>query len=255
VCAHTRARKYCSHALYPSAKARERAAKSRNDRLVFSTGKSKEVPLWFAAPNECSWKGVTCSNGRIVKVEIYDAFMKGTIPPDVALWTSLTVFGLGRNQLSGSLPVEIGRWSNINVMDVGGNFLTGKLPTSIGRWTGISFFNVGTNSLSGTLPTEMGVWSGMTNFYADKNGFQGKVPPGIATWTNLREFRIHATGLTGTIPAIGNNVFCPRTEVLLGLPRATYMWADCKAVPPFQIVCGCCSTCCDVFGESCTLQQ
>jgi hypothetical protein len=82
--------------------------------LAYTTAKGNEVPSWFGAADECAWTGVACTTDkRIIKLDLFNRGLTGTIPPAVALWSSLTVFNVGGNQLGGALPSHIGAWSSL----------------------------------------------------------------------------------------------------------------------------------------------
>ena len=70
------------------------------------------------------WKGVTCSFGEVVELELGEAGLQGSLPTEVGLLTSLKgttsyIYGerfLGFNTLTGHLPTQIGRWSAIETL-------------------------------------------------------------------------------------------------------------------------------------------
>jgi Leucine rich repeat N-terminal domain len=77
--------------------------------LVYSTGKQDEMPSWFNASDECTWKGVTCnSNQKIAELQLFSLGLKGKIPADVGLWNNLRVFAVNTNDLTGPIPLSFG---------------------------------------------------------------------------------------------------------------------------------------------------
>lgn len=62
--------------------------------------------------SECHWYGVTCdaSTGLVTRVSLRNNGLNGTIPPEVALIPSLTVFNVNSNPaLKGSIPDHVCR--------------------------------------------------------------------------------------------------------------------------------------------------
>jgi Leucine-rich repeat (LRR) protein len=175
--------------------------------FAFSTGKGGAD--WFDVPNECQWKRVTCNgNGAVTHLNFHETDLIGTIPDDVGLWTSLTLFGADRNSLVGSLPSSIGFWTSLTQFDVSHNSLTGSLPSSIGLWTDLLEFFISNNKFTGTVPADVSSWQSMQRAYFFDNMFNG------------------------TMPAFGNG-FCPNNG------KGDDLFADCKS----EIFCECCNIC------------
>jgi hypothetical protein len=175
--------------------------------FAFSTGKGDTD--WFTGPRECQWTGVTCNgNNEVARLNFHQTGLKGTIPDDVGLWTSLTFFGADRNDLAGSLPSSIGLWTSLLQFDVSLNFLSGSLPSTIGLWTRIFEFFVLSNQLTGSVPVD------------------------VSNWTSTKRAYIFDNMFNGTMPAFGNG-FCPKRG------NGEALFADCKS----EIFCECCNQC------------
>jgi hypothetical protein len=177
--------------------------------LIYSTVKNVST-TWFAAANECTWTGITCTTNRVNKLDLSRQTLQGTIPDDVSLWTGMNEFNVRINNLSGSLPSSIGAWKYLTAFSVAGNNLSGPLPPAIGAWTYLQSFDVGSNKFSGAVPTELSKWTNIYSAYFDTNR------------------------LNGTMPTIGSN-FCPKSK------RSGDLFADCGASA--MIVCSCCNQC------------
>jgi hypothetical protein len=185
--------------------------------LAFSTGKGGQL-TWFAADNECSWTGVTCTNARMTQVIRQSQTMTGSLPADIGLWTNLLKFDVFTNSIAGTLPDTISRMTRLTYFDVYRNNLIGTLPVSLGAWRNLTFLGLGYNQLSGTVPAT------------------------YTNWTSINFTEFYGNKFIGTMPPIGSN-YCPKST---GIGE---IGADCKA--PAEIVCACCNRCCDVNGQNC----
>jgi Leucine-rich repeat (LRR) protein len=122
--------------------------------------------------------------------------LRGTIPPEISLLTSVSSIDLSRNQLNGDLPLQIfADMSALTSLSLQYNFLTGSLPTQIGLWGNKLDGNVGLNLdlahnfLGSTLPKELGQLSNLVTLNLADNRFTGPVSfPNLGALTNLRRF-------------------------------------------------------------------
>jgi Leucine-rich repeat (LRR) protein len=121
--------------------------------LIYSNGKQGQEAAWFPSSNECDWKGITCNaNKTVTKLNFYRRILQGIIPADVGLWTGLTNFIVGFNQLVGSLPSSIGAWTGLTEFDVSNNQLTGTVPNDVSNWTSIKYAYLEGNMFKGKMP-------------------------------------------------------------------------------------------------------
>jgi hypothetical protein len=208
--------------------------------FVFTAGQGMAVD-WFANADECKWQGVTCNGGRISLLKLYNQGLSGSIPVDVGLLYDMTYFRVYTNGLGGSLPSSIGNWTGLTYINIGSNSLVGSLPFSIGKWTGLKSFYASDNQLVGALPSSIGTWKSLNNFYVSSNRFTGTVPTTISSWTAIQQAHFEFNSFHGTLPPVGNS-FCPQKPSTFG-----EMYADCRptAISPPEIICTCCSHCCD----------
>jgi Leucine-rich repeat (LRR) protein len=200
--------------------------------LIFSTGKGNEVS-WFDDADECSWTGITCdSNGRVSTLVLFGRALKGSIPPDIGLWSSLKLFNVESNQLNGHLPAALGRWSGLTHFEVMLNQLVGSLPSSIGHWTLLEFFDVSDNKLTGSLPASFAAWSLLQTFSASSNRLTGRLPASIGNWTGIKNFGASSNQLTGSLPSsigawTGLGSFVVDANMMSGLlPKSIGEWSS-----------------------------
>jgi hypothetical protein len=230
--------------------------------FVFTAGKALIVS-WFDDANECQWHGVACNGAMISSINLNNQGLAGSIPADVGLWNSITIFRAYMNRLGGSLPSSIGNWADLTIFNVATNALGGSLPSSIGKWTSLTYFVARNNQLSGTLPsfigkwtglkafsvlsnrlggslpTSIGAWTGLTEIYLRDNQFTGTVPMSVSNWTAIETAYFNSNSFNGIMPPVGKT-FCPKNT------SVGVFYSDCSpyANSPPAIICKCCSRCC-----------
>ena len=133
---------------------------------------------WMGAVGtECSWFGVTCTNGSVSRLWFWTNGLNGTIPSELGNLSNLTSLNLGNNSLSGTIPSELGNLKNLTFFNLGGNSLSGSIPAELGNLVYLTNFNVRDNNLSGEIPNELGGIKNLT--YLDlwgENSFTGSIP-------------------------------------------------------------------------------
>ena len=133
---------------------------------------------WMGAVGtECSWSGVTCTNGSVSRLWFWTNGLNGTIPSELGNLSNLTSLNLGNNSLSGTIPSELGNLKNLTFFNIGGNSLSGSIPAELGNLVYLTNFNVRDNNLSGEIPNELGGIKNLT--YLDlwgENSFTGSIP-------------------------------------------------------------------------------
>ncbi|XP_073142875.1 receptor protein kinase TMK1-like [Henckelia pumila] len=75
-----------------------------------------------------SWKGITCSNGKITVVNFHGMNLSGTISPNFSQITTLQRLILSDNLLTGVIPTELTNLPDLTVLDVSNNHIYGPVP-------------------------------------------------------------------------------------------------------------------------------
>jgi len=102
-------------------------------------------------------KGVTFGEGdRILRVEMYDAKIKGLITEAFATCSQLQVLYLTQNRLSGRLPKAYSRLSLLTDLSLSHNQLEGELPDEYHLLNELLHLNLGWNRLTGRIPASWG---------------------------------------------------------------------------------------------------
>jgi len=145
--------------------------------------------------------GVYCSNNRVTFLQLVDNGVKGEIPQEIALLTSLVHLNLDRNVLFGELP-NLERLTSLEVLWLSSNNLMGSLPSELAKVTSLASLDFEDNNFSGTLPSEWG--SSLTDLFfvgLRLNRIDGDLSN--TPWqrlSNLRFLDIEGNSLQGTIP-------------------------------------------------------
>ncbi len=182
------------------------------DALYEATGgpdwHSNDGWLTDAPINE--WHGVSVDEtGRVDSLNLGINGLTGSIPPELADLTNLTVLDLGFNGLTGSIPPETGNLPGLEVLDLRGNGLEGSIPAELADLTNLTVLDLGFNGLTGSIPPETGNLSGLEVLDLRTNDLTGSIPAELGDLTNLTVLDLGFNGLTGSIP--------PETGDLSGL--------------------------------------
>ena len=114
------------------------------------------------ADTECSWYGVTCSDGNPVSLRLQSNSLIGSIPAELGNLTNLTSLLLDNNTLTGSIPASLGNLTKLTDLFLNRNSLSGSIPSELGNLTKLSVLYLNSNSLSGSIPSELGKLTNIT---------------------------------------------------------------------------------------------
>jgi hypothetical protein len=156
---------------------------------------------WLSNNAPCTWHGVTCSAGRVTKLNLFENKLSGPIPTQIGNLTALTSLRLGRNQLKGSIPTQIGNLTNLQDLYLPGNQLSGGIPVALGNLTRLTNLHLGLNQLTGTVPSQIS--SNLTDLQflnLFDNQLSGQIPTHLANLDTLIGLYLGENNLTGPIP-------------------------------------------------------
>ena len=149
------------------------------------------APLWF---------GVTCTDGRVTKLDVEKNQLTGSIPVELADLSELVHLNLSWNQLSGSIPSELGNLSKLEKIYLSINKLTGSIPKELGNLSNLQEILVTANDLTGSIPSELGNLSKLQYLYLFMNELTGSIPSELGNLSNLEVLALYDNQLTGSIP-------------------------------------------------------
>jgi Leucine-rich repeat (LRR) protein len=100
--------------------------------------------------------------------------MKGTIPTENGLLTSLLSFNLEFNHLEGSIPTELCNLSNLQVLALGNNKFSKTIPACIGeKMHQLEHLFLDHNDFTGQLPTSLGDLKNLERLFLTDNLIRG----------------------------------------------------------------------------------
>ena len=132
------------------------------------TGSSPPIP----DQQVCSWAGLTCdATGSVTSILLSGLGLKGSIPDNINLVSSLTRMQLNDNSLSGTISSSLYRLSLLAYLDISRNSITGTLPSILGTLSLLQYLGISSNSLTGIVPSSLCGIAGLTKFSFDGNHF------------------------------------------------------------------------------------
>ena len=111
--------------------------------------------------------------------------LRGTLPTELALLSSLRGIDFTGNQLHGTLPPSLGRVLRLVVLNY--NDLTGPIPTEWFTSPYIDNIQLESNAINGTIPTEIGELSTLEGLHVLDNQLSGTIPTEMGNLTKLGE--------------------------------------------------------------------
>lgn len=176
---------------------------------------------WLPDAPVCSWSGVECDNGRVVRLILNELNLHGTIPDSIGNLSALEI--IDQNNLTGTIPSSITRLTRLQeiyltnnprlsgsipdlpvsllIVNLGTCNLTGTIPHSILNLTGLQYLVLAYNQLSGTIPSLPS--AGFINL--SYNQFEGTLPAFIPPEeTRIIVLSLSHNRLNGTLENLAN---------------------------------------------------
>jgi len=172
---------------------------------------------WLSGQHICSWKGhpavtnalsspgVVCAednDGPPLELRLKENALRGELPTELGLLTSLQAVDLRTNFVSGTLPTELCQLSNLQTLAFSENALTGKIPACVGDKLGnLEWLFLQSNLMTGPLPTELGKLSNnLQVLLLEDNLFDGNPLGVIQSLTTLEQLFAEGNLFQGAIP-------------------------------------------------------
>jgi len=128
--------------------------------------------------------------------------MIGTIPSAICELSLLTVLDLERNKFEGSVMTNIGQLQQLHNLYLGFNLLSSSIPSEFGRLQFLVNLDLYGNQLSSTIPSELGKLSYLQTISLGYNRLTGSIPSSLGNLSNLQgTVDLSVNLLTGTIPS------------------------------------------------------
>ncbi|OWM70850.1 probable inactive receptor kinase At5g67200 [Punica granatum] len=180
----------------------------------------------------CSWAGVTCLQGRVVRLVVEGFDLGGVFSPDsLSRLDQLRVLSLQNNSLSGPIP-DLSGLVNLKTLFLDHNSFSGPFPPSIFSLHRIRTVDLSHNNLTGPLPPSLTKLDRLNYLRLDSNRFNGTVPP--LNQSSLQTFNVSGNDLNGAIPVtpvlshFGVSSYLPSSGLC-----GEIVHKECRPGPPF----------------------
>ncbi|KAI3810132.1 hypothetical protein L1987_19742 [Smallanthus sonchifolius] len=150
--------------------------------------------------NQCSWRGVICSNdNRVTAVNLTNTYLTGTLYlSDLMLISTLTDVTLSGNYFSGNLSFSSPSCP-FQTLNLSGNKLAGNLPTSLSSCKYLMSLDLSDNLLKGDIPTGFIPGFGLKVLDLSGNNLTGKFQNlDFGACQNLTVINLSRNDLAGT---------------------------------------------------------
>lgn len=161
---------------------------------------------WLSSEPLYKWKGIIIDeNYRVVKLDLSNNKLSGSIPRYIQNLNALKVLDIGGNSLTGSIPNTLGNLSDLEILRLNSNQLENSIPSSLGSLTKLTILSLSSNQLTGNIPTELGNLTNLDELILGNNQISGSIPKELGNLSNLTWLHLWGGNLTGNIPKeIGN---------------------------------------------------
>jgi len=267
--------------------------------LYFATGGDTgnwiTTSLWLTGSNECLWyttseSSVLCSSGAdgsdnlYLELNLSQNGLVGSLPPEIAMLTSLRTIRLSQNELTGAIPSSLADLKQLAYLDLSTNRMTQDPATSsstpssktnifaaskngddggdlfgrLGELQSLTHLSLFQNLFSTTIPSSLGLLArNLRILDLGSNNLYGTIPSEVGLLTNLVGLSIFDNALSGSLPESlsdltklemlymdANDLGPPIPLGVCQLSSLNEFWSDCE-----EVGCVCCTTCCsDSFG-------
>jgi len=153
----------------------------------------------------CGWFGITCSGGRVDRINLGSNNLVGSIPAEIGNLYHLQDLAVNNNLLNGGIPSQLGKLSSLKNLNLGTNQLTGSIPSELGNLNQLETFFLQSNRLSGSIPIELGNLSRLIFLWISYNQLSGNIPDQLNKLPQLQQLLLNDNQLQGSIPSsLGN---------------------------------------------------
>ena len=114
---------------------------------------------WNSTSAVGNWYGVTTDEeGRVIKLDLHENNLKGTLPDELYNLTKLQQLSLYGNTLSGTISPLIGQLQNLLILWLDTNSLSGSLPEELADCANLVLVDLYSNQFSGDIPESFRYW-------------------------------------------------------------------------------------------------
>lgn len=150
---------------------------------------------------ECSWYGIYCVGGHVVRINLENNGLSGSITPSLNQLPQLKTLILPSNNLAGEIPETLGQLSSLGLLKLEYNALNGTIPASLGTLSQLRHLSLDSNDLGGKIPSKLGQLFELLRFSAGNNHLTDSLPSELGALSKLKYLKLDHNNLTGVIPS------------------------------------------------------
>ena len=147
----------------------------------------------------CVSDGVTCYDGKVIKVSLGDCNLSGNLPTELAWLISLEELNLKNNLLTGTLPsVVLNSMSSLKLLELNNNLLSGSLPEISSSTIEKIWLHI--NKFSGSIPNSYADLISLEDLQLHSNSLKGQLPDKFAqNLTRIQTLNLSNNQLSGNL--------------------------------------------------------
>lgn len=164
---------------------------------------------WFSPgwgdPTASEWYGVSIDDGHVVRLDLKNRNLTGTIPESLASLSRLQSLDLSENNLEGGIPGNLSSLTDLWALNLSSNELEGEFPEFVTGLSNLVRLELDNNRLTGEISDNLPALPDLRYLYLSNNALHGEIPPNVGQLANLEELSFSSNNLVGRIPeTLGN---------------------------------------------------
>lgn len=165
-----------------------------------------EGELWVSDLHECDWYTMVgvdpCSpKDKYQIIPNYGHQMRGTLPPELSMISSLWEITLFDNLISGTIPTDYAKLSQLDTLSLSFNLIQEPIPDFVWRFEDMIYLDLAYNFFTGTIPNNVHLTApNLQVLLLEANDLSGKIPDGFGSM-NWKRLSLARNELTGSVPS------------------------------------------------------
>eukprot|EP00019_Armaparvus_languidus_P009163 CAMPEP_0168603946 /NCGR_PEP_ID=MMETSP0420-20121227/15015_1 /TAXON_ID=498008 /ORGANISM="Pessonella sp." /LENGTH=267 /DNA_ID=CAMNT_0008642991 /DNA_START=69 /DNA_END=869 /DNA_ORIENTATION=+ len=133
------------------------------------------------------------SAGKVVRMNLWNMNLGGTIPNDIGKLTALEHLYFDTNRIQGTIPRDIGKLTALTHLGLYANDISGTIPGEVGLLTNLLYLYLYENNIDGVIPDTIGALTA--------------IPTTITKLTSLIRLNLNGNRLLGDVPEMPITLF------------------------------------------------
>ena len=107
--------------------------------------------------SHCLWKGITCEDGRTVKIDLKANGLSGRLSPSIGELKNLRELDVSDNEIKDTIPSEIGLLEQLEYVKLSFNRFQREMPPEVENLKKLKLFQAHGNRITGTVTLSAGL--------------------------------------------------------------------------------------------------